>query len=100
MPTPEQMFPIESVRPVKGYKERFVMGMDEKSMAHLTEEKRAFWKNLSQSVCGERLAAIVANKFAPFLQARFKDAPNTQLYHETLLIQDTTNYSIGPHTDT
>jgi hypothetical protein len=99
LPNPEQMFPIEKVRPVRGYKERFVMGMDDKSIAHLPQEKQDFWRNLSQSVCGERLANTILNKFSPFLQARFSNTNNVNLYHETLLIQDTTNYSIGPHTD-
>ena len=99
MPVPDDMFPIEEVRPVRGYKERFVMGMDEKSLAHLPEDKKTFWRELSQSMCGELMAKTIMNKFMPFIQARFNNVPNVQLYHETLLIQDTTNYAIGPHTD-
>lgn len=99
LPNPEQMFPIEEVRPVKGYKERFVMGMDEKSIAHLPESKQDFWRRHAKEMFGDHLAKTVINKFAPYIQQRFQGMSNINLYHETLLIEDTTNYAIGPHTD-
>jgi hypothetical protein len=99
LPNPEQMFPIEEVRPVKGYKERFVMGMDDKSIAHLPDSKQEFWRHHGKDMFGDRLANVIISKFHPYIKARFQNVQNPQFYHETLLIEDTTNYAIGPHTD-
>ncbi len=46
-----------------------------------------------------RLANTLMLKFEPYIRERFKDAVNIQFYNETLLVEDTTNYALGPHSD-
>lgn len=99
LPDPEAMRPIEEVRPVVGYKERFVLNMNDKSLAALPEEKRGFWTQLRSWMVGGRFANVVLKKFEPHLDERFARDPSIEFYDEALLVQDTTNYSLGPHSD-
>src|SRR5581483_5509315 len=43
MPDPKHMMPLEVVRKVKGYNERFVLELSEPSLATIEENKRPFW---------------------------------------------------------
>lgn len=99
LPDPEAMRPIAEVRPVKGYKERFVLGLDAEKLAVLPPDKREFWSGLHSWLVGGEFANVVLNKFAPYLKLRFKDEPNPYFVDEALLVQDTTNYKLGPHSD-
>jgi hypothetical protein len=99
LPDPAEMKPIEEVRPVRGYKERFVMELDGPQVALLPEQKRAFWTSLRGWMVGGRFGDLVLAKFAKLIDQRFND-PNPRFYDEALLIEDITNYSLGPHTDT
>ncbi len=100
LPDPQAMLPIEQVRPVKGYKERFVLEMSEEHLATLPEAKRAFWKHFSEWLVGSgNFGNLVFTKFKPFIEQRFAGKTNLQFYSEALLVQDTTNYKLGPHTD-
>jgi hypothetical protein len=42
---------------------------------------------------------LMLQKFGPFVQQRFKGAQGLQFYNESLLVEDITKYSLGPHTD-
>ena len=99
MPDPEAMRPIEEVRAVKGYKERFVLGFTDEALATLPEAKQAFWKELRGWLLGGRFANMMLSKFAPFISQRFQGKSGLQFYDEMLLVQDTTNYKLGPHSD-
>ena len=99
LPDPEVMRPIAEVRPVKGYKERFVISLEEDKLAALPAEKRKFWSDLHGWLVGGEFANVVLNKFAPYLDRRFKDVPSPHFVDEALLVQDTTNYALGPHSD-
>ena len=99
LPDPEAMRPIAEVRPVRGYKERFVMGFEDAALATLPEDKREFWLGLRQWLVGGRFANLVLHKFEEFLDDRFNRDPKVDFYDEALLVQDTTNYALGPHCD-
>jgi hypothetical protein len=98
LPDPEAMIPIEKARPVKGYKERFVLGFEDQHLATLPEQKRKFWEGLRGWMSGGKFASLVIQKFDPFIRQRFEGKP-VQLHDELLLVQDITNYKLGPHTD-
>lgn len=98
LPNPEAMLPIAEVRKVRGYKERFVMEFGGEQMAALPEEKRKFWSDLEEWLVGGRFGQLLFSKFAPYIEERFKGTPR-QFYDEALLVQDVTNYALGPHTD-
>lgn len=99
LPDPGAMRPIEEVRAVKGYKERFVLGLKEKHLATLPEDKRKFWLEVAGWLVGSNFRSLVLTKFQPFIGQRFAGRSNVELYDEALLVQDVTNYRLKPHTD-
>lgn len=98
IPHPDAMLPISQARPVKGYKERFVQDISG-PMDELTDEQRAFWRGMSETLRAGAFRNLMVERFRPFLKARFADQA-VKLYDETLLVEDLTNYALGPHTDT
>lgn len=98
MPDPDAMSPIEQVRPVKGYKERFVLGFEDKHLATLPEPKRRFWIDFRGWLSGGMFSSLVLEKFQPFIEERFS-GQTVQFNDEMLLVQDISNYKLGPHTD-
>jgi hypothetical protein len=42
---------------------------------------------------------LMLAKFAPFLNQRFQGQSGMRFHDEALLVQDTTRYQLGPHTD-
>ncbi len=99
IPDPAAMIPIEQARPVKGYKERFVLEIAGEQVETLPEAKRKFWKDLSIWLLSGRFMNLMLQKFGPFLQQRFRNMPGVQFSNEAMLVEDITNYSLGPHTD-
>lgn len=99
LPDATDMLPIEQARPVKGYKERFVMDIGGEHLATLSPEKQLFWKEMQGWLVGRRFGHLLFNKFAPFIQERFKGQPQPEFYDESLLVHDIANYKLGPHTD-
>lgn len=100
LPDPQAMIPIEKARPVQGYKERFVLGLTDEHLATLPEAKRAFWKEINRWMVKESsFANLIFTKFQPFIEQRFAGQSDLEFSAETLLVQDITNYKLGPHTD-
>ncbi len=99
LPDPDAMIPIEKARALKGYKERFVLGLVDEHLATLPAGKRAFWEDLRGWLVGAKFQALLMSKFKPFIDQRFASNANMQFYDEGLLVQDITNYNLGPHTD-
>jgi hypothetical protein len=100
LPDPAAMLPIQEVRPVKGYEERFVLEFSGEQFAALPASKRAFWGDLHRWLVGGRFGQLLASKFGHLIDQRFGRDPNLELTDEALLVQDVTHYSLGPHTDT
>ena len=100
LPNPDDMLPIEEVRSVKGYKERFVLELRDEYLAALPDNKQQFWKELQHMMVEKtNFGNLVFSKFEGFISDRFKGQGNLQFFSETLLVEDTTNYALGPHTD-
>jgi hypothetical protein len=99
LPDPAAMRPIEEVRAVRGYKERFVLGLNEASLATLPAGKREFWSDFAGWLVGANFRSLVLTKFQSFINQRFAGGSDFELYDEALLVQDITNYKLGPHTD-
>jgi hypothetical protein len=99
LPDPVAMRPIEEVRAVKGYKERFVLGLNDADLATLPADKRAFWSEFAGWLVGSNFRSLVLRKFQPYIDQRFAGQSGVEVYDEALLVQDVTNYKLGPHTD-
>ena len=99
LPDPEAMLPIEQVRAVKGYKERFVLEFKPEQLGTLPEDKRAFWLELHGWLVGGLLAPLLLRKFGNYLAQRFEGRADVAFYDEALLVRDITNYKLGPHSD-
>jgi hypothetical protein len=99
LPDPQAMIPIEQARNLKGYKERFVLGLDDAQLATLPDEKQAFWRELRGWLVGAEFRSLLLQKFQPFINQRFAHESSVAFYDEGLLVQDITNYKLGPHTD-
>jgi hypothetical protein len=100
IPDPSLMIPIEEARGLKGYKERFVLALqDPEHQKKLPPDKRNFWHEFSEWLCSGRLANMALHKFQPMIQQRFQNGPAPTFYNEALLVEDITKYALGPHTD-
>jgi hypothetical protein len=99
LPDPEAMIPIEEARHVQGYPERFVLEFRPEHLQTLPESKRKFWSDFGNWMLSGRFQQLAMRKFASFVEARFKDIKNIRFYNEALLVQDITDYKIGPHSD-
>ena len=100
LPDPEAMKPIAEVRPVRGYKERFVLPLaDDALLQALPDDRREFWTGVRSMLVGGRFANLALRKFSALLDERFQRDPAIGFYDEAMLVQDTTHYSLGPHSD-
>src|SRR5262249_40051801 len=107
LPDPTDMIPILEARQVKGYEERFVLELHKpEHLATLPEQKRTFWQGMAKWMVGGNsgqlglLGQVMMQKFQPFVQNRFRGNLNgIKFYDEAYLVEDITNYKIGPHTD-
>jgi len=101
IPEPGNLSSIADKRPVKGYKERFVFCFDDESLLNLDNKKRIFWKEFKNRMLSKNLMNFLLSRFMPYISSRFQNQNIQQLKFnsELLLIQDTMNYKIGPHTD-
>jgi len=96
LPDPLSMIPIEQARGAKGYKERFVLELNSSRLSALPEPERDFWSNLAAWMLSGRLQELMLRKFGPFMT---RGADAFEFYADTMLIQDITDYKIGPHCD-
>ena len=100
IPDPSAMIPIEEARPVKGYKERFVLDITSPEHQNtLPPDKREFWADIATWLKAGRFGGLALRKFQPYLQQRFARGPQPAFHNEALLVQDITKYALGPHTD-
>jgi hypothetical protein len=101
LPDPQTMISLaETGRVTPGsYKERFILPLNPEGLKKLPEGQQKFWHDFMTWIHGGRFSQIMMQKFAPIVQERFKNRQNVQFYQEALLINDVTNYSLGPHAD-
>ena len=100
LPDPQAMISLEKARGTKGYDERFVLDLAPKGLAALPEDKRAFWSAVHEGlVIKGNFGSMIFEKFKPFIKQRFAGRTDIEFYSEALLVQDLTNYKLGPHSD-
>ena len=78
---------------------RVVLPLTKPAVADLAEPYRGFWDDTSRWLLGGFFGQSVLQKFGPLFGARFANPATVQFQQESLVIQDRTNYSLGPHTD-
>jgi hypothetical protein len=96
LPDPMAMIPIEQARGAKGYKERFVLELNEGRLSALPDARKNFWSGVAAWILSGRLQQLMLQKFGPFMD---RGADAFEFYADTMLIQDITDYKIGPHCD-
>jgi hypothetical protein len=79
--------------------QRSVLPLTAQSLAALDEPRRAFWQELSGWLLGGSFGEVMTTKFGPWLRRRFPDLASARFVDEALLVQDRSNYALGPHTD-
>jgi hypothetical protein len=96
----ELMRPIKEVRRVgKKYSDaRFVFPLTPDSIGGLPTPYRGFWQDLHAWLMAPAFAAGLFTKFGEQAYARLGGNP-AGLYHQSMLVDDRTRYSLGPHTD-
>lgn len=99
LPHEDEMQPIEEVRPVKGYKERFVVSINSDLKNQISKEKANFWLEFASALRDGQFAHALLDCFKQEIDQRFHENKKLELYDEILLVNDRTNYSLGPHTD-
>jgi hypothetical protein len=100
IPDPKVMLPINQVRPVKGYDERFVLELESEQVETLPEGNRRFWKDLAHWMLAGRFREAMLAKFKPLIDLRFQGQEGAiEFYDEALLVEDITKYALGPHSD-
>jgi hypothetical protein len=99
IPDPAAMIPIEQARPVTGYRERFVQDI-RGPMPGLTDEQRAFWTRMAGALHEGTFRDLMVARFRNFVRDRLAGPDGARITEESLLVEDVTNYALGPHTDT
>jgi hypothetical protein len=78
---------------------RLVVPLTPQDVAALDEPYRSFWNSTASWLLGGSFGQIMLQKFAPFLAQRFENPATVEYEHEVLVVQDRTDYALGPHTD-
>jgi hypothetical protein len=99
LPDSEAMLPIGVARNVPNTPDRFVLELKEEHLAALPADKRAFWEELRGWMVGGAFRQMLLHKFGLYIAQRFEGRKDVAYSDEAMLVQDTTRYSLGPHSD-
>lgn len=98
-PGEEYFRSIAETNRTSGYAERFVMSLltlDKESDAW---EARRFWQEFATWFCGPEFLRFLVTHYRSWILRGRKLPNNISLAADGMLVQDHTNYGIGPHTD-
>lgn len=108
----QRHFPsIQAMRPLSetgrvgknDYKERMCTLFTEEDFARLSTEQQNFWREFADWLYSDTFLNAFVDKFQPALEpriARVLEAEGTiKVRGDALIVNDQTNYAIGPHTD-
>ncbi len=104
-PNEESLRPIgETGRVTKdAYKERLTVLFTDDEFARMTPAQQAFWRDFASWMYSDQFLSAFIAKFHAHLEPRLanilSDKPTLELRGDALLVNDKTNYAIGPHTD-
>ena len=99
MPIQYNYSPINEKRMVRGSDGRFVILFNELENLKIEKKKKEFWSEFYKSIINSRFTHILTSKFSNLIQRRFEGQTGVNLKDEMMLVQDRTNYYLGPHTD-
>lgn len=101
------LLPAETMQPIKqaravgpGYSdERFVFPLTPDQVQRLPGAQAAFWSEFAKWLLGPGLANLLMFRFGAYLDQRFSGQGEQNIYNESMLVDDRTRYSLGPHSD-
>ena len=79
---------------------RLVLPLTPDDVGALPDPYRSFWRQAASWLLDGNFGRMILPKFAEFLDLRFGDSSQMQYYDDALVVQDSTTYTLGPHTDT
>lgn len=105
-PAPTSMRPLDETGRVVGkgiYRERLVTLFTEGDFARLTSVQADFWRGFADWMYSDTFLNAFVDKFQPMLEARITNIQaaegEVKVRGDALLVNDQSNYEIGPHTD-
>ncbi len=82
------------------YKERFIFRFRTEDLGKLRADDRAFWLGVDGWLNDQNLLSALVAKFSPYVEQRFgAESIELEAWQDSMLVRDTRNYSLGPHTD-
>ena len=82
------------------YKERNILAVSKKELGKLPEKKRDFWLQAGELLMDKSFMYDIISVFQPYVDQRFQYLKGPiDINPDALIVTDTSNYSIGPHTD-
>ena len=78
---------------------RSILPLTRAEISLLPEPYHSFWDEMAQWLLGGPFAHIFLQKFGPLLEQRFENPQRLELRNEAMIVQDRTNFRLGPHTD-
>jgi FkbM family methyltransferase len=93
----------DSGRTGNSYKERLVVLFSDAEFSRMTDEQQAFWREMASWMYTDQFVNHFVSKFQKHLEPRIDKIVKAErvlsLKSDSLLVNDCTNYAIGPHTD-
>lgn len=83
----------------EAYKKRRILDLDSKGLARLSGRPAEFWTAIAAWLLGPEFRHKLFGRFDQFVRARFAGVGTLRVGHEVMLVEDATDYSLGPHTD-
>lgn len=104
-PAPGSLRPIGQTGrvPSDAYRERNVVLFTEEEFARMDDRQQVFWRDFTRWMYSDQFLNFFVQKFAPYLEPRLqKILAKDEILKargDALLVNDQTDYAIGPHTD-
>ena len=104
-PTMDSLRSIADTGRIKGgvYKERLVVLFSDDEFSRMTEGQQRFWREMASWMYTDQFVNYFLYKFHKYLEPRISKIVgaerNMRVKGDALLVNDCTNYAIGPHTD-
>jgi hypothetical protein len=81
------------------YKDRHVLALLQLDQQDAAWEARRFWQEFSAWFCGPTFLQFLVKQYQPWIVRGRQLPAQISVQADGLLVQDHTNYAIGPHTD-
>jgi hypothetical protein len=104
-PTADSLRPITETGRVTGmaYRERLVVLFTDDEFARMTEAQQRFWEEFAGWMYSDLFLNAFVAKFGEALEPRLSrilaSSDSLKVRGDALLVNDQTNYAVGPHTD-